>query len=210
MKIAILGTGFVGKALGRRMGQLGHEVVFGSRTPDSEAAQAIVAENPERLSVATQADAANQCETIIFAVPWPVAEETIRAAGDLNGKTLIDCTNPLNERFDDIELGYTESAAERIAEWAVGAHVVKAFNTVGARTMDDPNFDGQSASVFYCGDDASAMETTRALLEILGFDAIDSGNLRAARYLEPMAMLCIQLAVHKKVEGECALRILRR
>ncbi|MEZ6087888.1 MAG: NADPH-dependent F420 reductase [Pirellulaceae bacterium] len=210
MKIAVLGAGNVGGVLGRRLALLGHDIWFGSRSPQGERIQNLIAENPQAHQAGTLSDAAAQGDVVIFAAPWPAAEDVLQAAGDLSGKILIDCTNPLNETFDDITLGYTESAAEQIADWAAGAHVVKAFNTVSVKTMENPIYDGQPATMFYCGDSVEAKATVQQLIEQLGFEPIDAGNLRTARYLEPMAMLYIQLAVHQKLGSHCALKMLRR
>lgn len=184
--------------------------MFGSRLPQSERVQQLIEENPRAHAAQTIAEAARQCDTLIFAAPWPAARDAIVAAGDLTGKTVIDCTNPLNETFDGITLGHTESAAEKIAHWAVGAHVVKAFNTASLATMEDPNFDGQRATMFYCGDNSDAKRTAGSLIDQLGFEAIDAGDLQSARYLEPMAMLYIQLAIHQKMGSQFALKMLRR
>ncbi|QDS90279.1 NADP oxidoreductase coenzyme F420-dependent [Rosistilla oblonga] len=210
MDIAVLGTGNVGATLGRRLAGLGHNIVFGSRLPQSERVQQLIEENPHAHAAETIAEAARQCDTILFAAPWTAARETLTNAGDLTGKTLIDCTNPLNETFDGITLGHTESAAEKIAHWAAGAHVVKAFNTASLATMENPDFDGQRATMFYCGDDITAKATAGTLIDELGFEAIDAGDLQSARYLEPMAMLYIQLAIHQKMGSQFALKMLRR
>lgn len=210
MEIAVFGTGSVGSTLGRRLALVGHQVTFGSRAPQSDRVQALVQENQNAHTATDLPSAAAAADVIVLAAPWPAVEEVLESAGDLTGKVLIDCTNPLNETFDGLELGYHESAAERIAEWAPGARVVKAFNTVSVSTMSEPAYDGVRASLFYCGDDPRAKQTTARLIEQLGMEPVDCGPLQNARYLEPMAMLYIHLAVHEGWGGNCALKMLTR
>jgi predicted dinucleotide-binding enzyme len=131
-------------------------------------------------------------------------------AGDLTGKVIVDCTNPLNDRFDGLTLGFDTSAAEQIAEWTPGAMVVKAFNTVSVATMEQPLYGEHKATLFFCGDNPSAKQRVHDLIEAMGMEPIDSGALSHARYLEPMAMLYIHLAIHQRMGGNCALKMLRR
>src|SRR5205807_8171099 len=116
-------------------------------------------------------------DAVLFAVPWPAARETLTQLGDLKGRTLIDCTNPLLSDMSGIELGHVISAGEQIAMWAPGANVVKAFNTASVKVMLNPQFGDQRATMFYCGDDAAAKLIVRQLVEDIGFDPIDAGSL---------------------------------
>src|SRR5690349_10154737 len=127
MQIAILGTGGVGAALGSRWATAGHVVTFGSRAPDSEKVQQLMAKCGANASAKPPREAIAAAEAILFAVPWPAARETLVQLGDLTGSTLIDCTNPLLSDLSGIELGHVISAGEQIAAWAPGANVVKAF-----------------------------------------------------------------------------------
>jgi hypothetical protein len=156
------------------------------------------------------AQAAGSAGVIVLATPWPNAQEVIDSLGDISGKLLIDCTNPLNSDMTGLELGHTISAAEQIADWAPGAYVVKAFNNVSAATMVDPVFADQTATMFYCGDHREPKRTVHELACALGLDAVDAGPLRVARLLEPMAMLYIQLAVHEGWGSDCAFKIMKR
>jgi 8-hydroxy-5-deazaflavin:NADPH oxidoreductase len=209
-KIGILGTGNVGATLGKRLLLAGKTVVFGSRATPSVAAKNLLDTFGDCCQVTTIADAARQADTLILAAPWRVSQQVIETAGKLAGKTLIDCTNPLTDRFDGLTLGFDSSAAEQIALWAPDAHVVKAFNTVSVATMDNPVYDGKPATLFYCGDDAAAKQVTHRLVEAVGLEPIDAGPLQNARYLEPLAMLYIHLAVHQRMGGNTALRMMRR
>ena len=91
-------------------------------------------------------------------------------------------------------IGHTTSAAEEIAGWAKGARVVKAFNTTGWQNMADPRYGAQALSMLVCGDDAEARKVAADLARQLGFDPVEVGPLRSARYLEAAAMLWIDMA----------------
>jgi hypothetical protein len=155
-------------------------------------------------------DAISGTEVILFAVPWPVARESLIQLGDLTGRTLIDCTNPLLSDMSGIELGHVISAGEQIAAWAPGAKVVKAFNCASVKVMLDPKFGDHRATMFYCGDDAAAKLSVRQLIEDIGFDPVDAGSLTSSRYLEPLAMLYIHLAFRQGFGSNCAFKIMKR
>jgi predicted dinucleotide-binding enzyme len=210
MKIAVLGTGGVGAALGTRWAAAGHTVIFGSRTPESEKCIQLVAKSGNCAVVKPLREAISGADAILFAVPWPAARETLVALGDLAGRVLIDCTNPLLSDMSGIELGHVISAGEQIAAWAPGAKVVKAFNTASVKVMLDPQFGEHRATMFYCGDDAAAKLAVRQLIEDLGFDPVDAGALTCSRYLEPLAMLYIHLAFRQGLGSNCAFKIMRR
>jgi NADPH-dependent F420 reductase len=210
LKIAVLGTGRVGGTLGRRWAEAGHQVIFGSRYPDDEKVKKLIGDSRGNATATDHRTAAEQSEVIVYAAPWPVAQQLIGSLGSLAGKVLVDCTNPLNSDFSGLDVGYTTSAAEKIADWAVGARVVKAFNNVSSAIMANPVFGDQRATMFYCGDDAEAKLTVRQLAAELNFDPVDAGPLRIARYIEPFAMLYIQLAVKEGWGSHCAFKIMKR
>jgi hypothetical protein len=103
------------------------------------------------------AEAAKYSEVIVLSVPWTQAIDALKSAGSINGKVLIDCTNPLKPDMSGLAVGHTTSAAEEVAKAAPGAKVVKAFNTTFAALMRSPSrtFGSQKATGFYCGDDSS-------------------------------------------------------
>src|SRR5436190_13434185 len=210
MHIAILGTGGVGAALGTRWAAAGHAVTFGSRTPESEKVQQLIAKSGSSASAKPPREAIAAADAILFAVPWPAARETLLQLGDLTGRTLIDCTNPLLSDMSGIELGHIISAGEQIAAWVPGAKVVKAFNTASVKVMLNPQFGEHRATMFYCGDDAAAKSAVRQLIEDVGFDPVDAGSLSSSRYLEPLAMLYIHLAFRQGLGSNCAFKIMRR
>jgi NADPH-dependent F420 reductase len=210
MNIAVIGSGWVGGTLGKRWAQKGHQVVFGSRDPASEKVQAVLAEAGENASATSIAEAAQGADVVLLATPWNAAEETLQLAGNLEGKVLVDCINPLNDSFSGLDLGFTESATEHVSKWSPGARVVKAFNTLSAASMADPIYGEQKATAFYCGDDAEAKKTVHQLAEELDMEPVDAGPMENARYLEPLAMLYIHLAVREKWGSNCAFKILTR
>ena len=191
MKIAIIGAGNVGGALGTLWAAKGHEIVFGVRDPKSTKIAALVTSAKARA--AGVAEAAAAAEIVVLATPWPATEEAIRAAGSLSGKIVIDCVNPLRPDLSGLAIGTDTSAAEQIAGWAKGAKLVMAFNTIGADNFANPRFGAETASMFIAGDDAPAKATVGTLAAELGFDVVDTGPLVAARWLEPLAMLWIHL-----------------
>jgi hypothetical protein len=203
MKIGVIGTGNVGSALGNRFAALGHEVIFGSRQPESEDANSL------NGKIVSPREAAQSAEAVLLAVPWP-AKPAIDSLGDLTGKIVIDATNPLPPDLSGLVIGTTTSAAEQIAGWAPGAKVVKAFNTVGANIMANPKFADGAPVLFYCGDDGEAKKLVHQLAAKLGFDARDAGPLNQARLLEPFALLWISLAFTPGYGREIAFKFMRR
>jgi len=200
MNIAVLGAGHVGSTLGNKLSQAGHHVRYGVPDPTKY----------RHLRAVSVQEAAGASEVVLLAVPWPAAERAIRAAGDLTGKIVVDCTNPLKPDLSGLALGYSDSAAECIARWAAGAKVCKAFNTTGADNMANPTFGDRTAAMFVCGDDPAAKQVVLAMTKAIGFEAVDAGPLAAARLLEPLAMLWIHLAYGMKLGPGFAFGLLRR
>lgn len=210
MKIAVLGTGSVGGTLGRRWAQAGHQVVFGSRHPGSVKVQTLLAESGPNACVAGLQEAVDASDVVLLAMPWDVMESTLKSLRNLSGKVLIDCINPLNETFTGLTHGHDTSAAELVASWVPDAHVVKAFNSVSARVMNDADFGNYKATLFYCGNDTAAKAVVHQLADELGFEPVDAGPLHNARYIEPLAMLYIHLAVRGGWGSHTAFKMLKR
>jgi predicted dinucleotide-binding enzyme len=209
MKIAVVGAGNVGGALGRLWSDKGHEVRFAVPDANSPKVKQLLESIRSRAQAASNDEAAQASEVVVLAVPWPAAEKAIRDCGDLRSKVLIDCTNPLRADLSGLVLGHTTSAAEQVAAWS-GAKVVKAFNTLGAGLYGQAEFDGSRADGFYCGDDATAKATAKGLISDIGLSPVDVGPLRNARLLEPMAMLWIDLAINQGWGARHAFKLLRR
>jgi len=198
MKIAILGGGNVGTALGDGWSAAGHEVMYGSRSPEKEAGK--------QRKFDTISGAIRASEVVALAVPWDAVGDVLRN-NDLSGKILIDCTNPISPGFE-LAVGCTSSGGEEVAKLAKGARVVKAFNTTGFGNMREPRYGTTRLTMFYAGDDAAAKVAVRELIGNLGFDPVDAGPLKIARYLEPMAMLWINLSM--KLGRDIAFQLIQR
>ncbi|WP_083637054.1 NADPH-dependent F420 reductase [Leptolyngbya sp. 'hensonii'] len=214
MSIGIIGSGSVGGTLGKILAQKGYTVIFGVRDPQSSKVQELIAATGGKVQAATVREAAEQAEIVILTTPWEATQDAIAAAGDLTGKILVDCTNPIAMGMaglsQGLTIGHSTSAAEEIAKWAPGARVVKAFNNIGANVLENLTFGSQRATAFICGDDLSAKEQVMGLAEAIGFEAIDAGGLTIARLLEPLAMLWIHMAMFQGMGREFAINLVRR
>src|SRR5579859_485043 len=134
-----------------RWAKVGHEILFGTRDPQSEEMRQLVSKAGVKSTAATLPDAAKQGEVLLLATPWTATQQIIASLGDLNGKILIDATNPVLPDLSGLTHGNTTSGGEQVAGWARGAKVMKAFNTVGANVMADSSFAGSRPVMFYCG-----------------------------------------------------------
>jgi predicted dinucleotide-binding enzyme len=210
MKIGILGAGNVGGTLGLGWARKGHDVIFGVPRPGDAKTQQLLKTIGSNGRAGTVAEAAAASEVIVLATPWPATQEAIKSAGNLAGKIVVDCTNPLKSDLSGLVLGLTTSAAEQVAQWATGAKAFKAFNQVGFNIMANPVFDGRRAIIFVCGDDDAHKPAVLKLATDIGFEAIDAGNLAVARLLEPLAMLWIHLAFKGGLGREFAFGLLKR
>jgi NADPH-dependent F420 reductase len=210
MKIAVIGAGNVGGTLAEAWAKKGHDIFFGVRHPKDDKTRQLLQSIGSKAQAGTVAEAAAFGQIIVLATPWHGTEAAIRAAGDLRGKTVIDCTNPLKPDVSGLEVGFTISGAERVAEWAKGAKVFKAFNTTGSNNMADPVINGIRTVMFVCGDDEAAKRTVMQLVTDIGFDAVDAGQLAQARLLEPWAMLWISLAFRGGMGRDFGFALLRR
>jgi predicted dinucleotide-binding enzyme len=193
MSISIIGAGNVGMALGKAFTSRGEAVVFGVPEPDKYA-QA-VADLGGMATVGLVENAIEASALVILAVPYAAAVSLAQARADWKGKILVDATNPLAAGLAGLSVGTTTSGAETIAHAANGARVVKAFNTTGAENMADTHYAKGTPFMPVCGDDAEARARVVALATLIGFDAVDCGDLSVARYLEPFAMTWIHMAI---------------
>jgi hypothetical protein len=189
MKIGILGAGNVGGSLGKLWAATGHDVLFGTRDPQSEKVQKLLAETGGKAGAGSIAEAASFGEVVVLSIGWPAAGAALETAGNLTGKIIIDTTN----RFAPSGKS-TGSAGEDVARLAPGAQVVKAFNTLGTNRYAAPRFGSQTASMFICGDNPAAKTTVATLTEELGFEVVDCGPLSNTGLLEAMGQLWVYLA----------------
>lgn len=198
MNVAIIGAGQVGSALGRSWAKAGHQIIYGVRNPHGGKTQPPTFEG---VSVQLIPDAVRAGDIVVLATPWKAVPEVITFMGDLQGKVVIDCTNPLSLNAEgslSLEIGSTTSGAEEIQRLMPAARVVKAFNTYGWENFENPSYPGHGdlrPVMFHCGDDEEAKEQVAALAQDLGFEPVDAGGLGMARSLEPLALLWIRLAV---------------
>jgi predicted dinucleotide-binding enzyme len=209
MKIAVIGAGNVGRALGTGWTKAGHSIIFGVRDinkPDLKALCARIGATAE-----SPGDAVREGDVVVLALPWNVAENAVKLLGDLKGKVVIDCMNPLTMKDGalGLERGYTTSGGETVASWLPGAKVVKTFNQVGAEMMMAGTRFETRPVMFLAGDDDSAKSTVARLVSELGFEALDAGLLKQARILEPFAMVWINQALIRGLGRNWAFGVIR-
>jgi predicted dinucleotide-binding enzyme len=208
MKIAVIGMGKVGGVLGGRWAEAGHEVTFGVRDPGDQDKQGRA--RAAGASLASVWQAAADAGVVLLAVPWRAAPAALKEAGDLAGKVLLDCTNPLTPDFFGLVVGATDSAGEQVARLAPGAKVVKVFNTNGAANMANPDYGASKVTMLYAGDDEAAKRVAARLAADLGFEPIELGPLWASRLLEPLAVTWIVLSRRRGLGVDFALNVVRR
>ncbi len=192
-KIAMIGKGNVGTALAEGLRRAGNEVRFGSRDPK---------EPPRDVSV--------WADVVILAIPWSAHADVAKAAGSaLDGKIVVDVSNIMTPSYD-LALGFTTSGAEELQKLMPRAKVVKAFNTVFAKHMSTGKLQGERLTVLVAGDDAASKDIVRKLAEGIGFDSVDAGPLKSARYLEPLGMLNITLGFGLKMGTDIGFRLVKK
>lgn len=210
MRVAIIGASQVGGALAGAWTRAGYSLILGTRDPiDRKLAPLLATTGGPAMAPPAAAAAA---ELVVLAVPWSAAEAACRSLGDLGGKVLVDCTNPLTFRDGRLALerGFTTSGGEAVAGWARGARVVKTLNTVGAELMADGSGLPLPPLMFMAGDDPAAKAVVAPLLTDLGFEPRDAGPLTSARLLEPLAMLGIDQALARGAGRNWAFAASRR
>lgn len=192
MKITVIGAGNMGSAFVSQLVRAGHEVSVTARS--REKASQVATAHPGATAVAVSG-AAIGADAVIVATGYADAVSALQAVGDLEGKVVIDITNPLTPDYMGLTIGHSTSAAEEIAKAVPGAEVVKAFNTVFAQVLaEGPDFgSGRRVEVFVASDSDRAKQTAMAIAESIGFAVVDAGGLRNARYLEPLAGFNIYL-----------------
>jgi predicted dinucleotide-binding enzyme/predicted ester cyclase len=207
MNIGIIGSGPMGAGLGRLWAKHGHHLMFSySRTP--EKLQHLVFEIGSRARAGTPQDAVRFANVLLLAVPWEQVKDALLATGPLKGKTLISCVNPFGPR--GLEVGLTTSAAEEISRFAPDAAVVEAFNTIFATILNSKAhlFGSNTPTVFYCGDNHDAKSLAAELIRDAGLQPADAGPLENARYIEPVAMLMMELGQSHRKGSDIALRLM--
>ena len=204
MRIAVIGAGNVGGSLGRGWSKRGHQVRYGVPNPADA--------KYRDLPAATPAVAAADADAIVLATPWPATEAAVRGLGDLSGRLVIDCTNPLGMGADGLGLvvGHSISGGELIAQWGAPAAVFKTFNTTGFNNMADLSGYSVTPVMFVAGDDSARKPAVLDLVRDIGFEAIDAGPLQIARLLEPFGMLWIDQALNRGAGRDFAFAVVRK
>jgi predicted dinucleotide-binding enzyme len=207
MRIAIIGAGNVGTAVGKAWAAAGHAVVYGVRNPADPKHAAL-----GKANVTTPPEAAAGAEIVVLSTPWNATIETARSLGNLAGKIVLDCTNPLAMGADGLNLafGHTTSAGEQVAEAIPGAAVFKTLNQTGSDNMAAAKSFPTAPAMFVAGDDAAKKPVVMGLLRDLGFEGLDAGPLRNSRLLEAYAMLWIDQAMKRGGGRNFAFAIARR
>jgi len=192
MKVLVIGAGNMGSAFVQRLRAAGHEVSVTAKS--GEKAAGLARQFPGVRAVSPDNAAADQ-DLVVLATGFGDAIKALQSVGSVDGKTVIDITNPLTADYMGLTIGHDTSAAEEIAGAVPGANIVKAFNTVFAQVLAaSADFgNGQTVTVFAASDSATAKQSVIELAKGLGFQTIDAGGLKNARYLEPLAGLNIYL-----------------
>ncbi|HYY48835.1 MAG TPA: NAD(P)-binding domain-containing protein [Thermoplasmata archaeon] len=194
MQVGILGSGDVGRALGRGFAVRGHDVMIGSRRPKSDELTKWLKQVKGKASTGSFEEAATHGEVVVLATLGTAVEEVLRLAGpsSLKGKVVIDVTNPLGEEDLVPWVGMTDSLGERVQRSLPDARVVKVFNTVPNTQMVDPKFAGGVPEMLIAGNDAAAKKTVVGLLKEFGWPgAIDIGGIEGSRWLEAIVPLWV-------------------
>jgi len=197
MRVGILGTGDVGRTLGKAFVTLGHEAKLGAREATNEKAAAWVKETGPKASQGTFADAAGFGDIVVLATHGEANDAVIKSIPPerLEGKVLIDTTNPLDfskGRPPRLLVGQTDSGGEQVQRAAPKAHVVKCWNIVGHTSMFRPEYAGGAPDMLICGDDAEAKQQVTQILHDFGWSEVtDFGGIEASRYLEPLCIVWV-------------------
>jgi predicted dinucleotide-binding enzyme len=200
MHVGVLGSGDVGKTLGRGFLALGHQVMLGSREPGNPKVAAWAKEAGAGASHGTFAQAAQFGEIVVLATLGVATEDAIRLAGPekFRGKLVLDATNPLDFSKGAppaLVGGVGDSGGEKHQRLLPTAQVVKVFNTVGNALMVRPELPGGPPSMFICGDDAPAKTRVGEICRDFGWDVVDVGRMNVAHYLEAMCMVWVHVGV---------------
>jgi 8-hydroxy-5-deazaflavin:NADPH oxidoreductase len=211
MRIGILGSGLMGAKLGAIFARAGHEVTF-SYARSEEKLKRLARKAGAKARAGTPREAAQDADAVLLAVHWLRFDDVLAQAGDLSGKVVITCSMPMNEDNSELVVAHTSSGAEELAKRIPGARVVAAFGTVPSEVffgVYEARRRAKPPSLVYCGDDRKGKNVAAKLIRDVGFDPVDAGPLRVARYTEPFTMLIAQLAYETKGGPELAYRFER-
>lgn len=202
MRIAIIGAGRVGRALGTRWTAVGHDVVYGVRDPADPKVGDLTA-------LATPQVAVDGADVVLIALPWAATQEVVSGL-DVGDAVVLDATNPLAVNARELVANPSLAGAELVRDWMGGARVVKAFNTTGSGNMANSDYGAQRPMMPVAGDDDAAKAVAIELANEIGFAGVDTGPLSGARDLEHLAMLWIRMAYPLGNGPDIAFALLRR
>ena len=211
MRIGILGAGLMGSKLGTIFARAGHEVVF-SYSRDPRKLEKLARAAGGKAKAGTPREAVDKAGAVLLAVNWWNLDDVLKQAGSLAGKVLITCSMPMNEDNSGLVIANTSSGAEALQRKIPKAKVVQAFNTVPSEVffgVFEAKGKREPPSLFCCGDDAGAKKVAAGLIRDVGFDPVDAGALKLARYMEPFVLLIAELAYNGRGGPELAYRIER-
>jgi predicted dinucleotide-binding enzyme len=208
MRVGILGSGLMGGKLGTIFARAGHEVVF-SYARSEQKLKVLARDAKGKARAGTPREAAQEADAVLLAVHWSRIKDVLNQTGDLSGKVIVTCSLPMNDDNTELVVAHTSSGAEELAKMIPKARVVAAFNTVPSEVLFgvyEAKSKASRPSLLYCGDDESGKGVAAGLIRDVGFDPVDAGPLRIARYTEPFALLVAQLAYEGKGGPELAYR----
>ena len=208
MRIGILGSGLMGGKLGTLFARAGHDVVF-SYARSERKLKRLAREAKGNARAGTAAEAARESNVLLLAVHWSRVDDVLKQAGSLSGKVIVSCSLPMNASDTGLAIAHTSSGAEALAKKVRKARIVSAFGTVPSEVLFGvfkARRRKNRPSLVYCSDHADAKKVAATLIRDLGFDPVDAGPLRIARYLEPFTLLVAQLAYEGNAGPDLAYR----
>jgi predicted dinucleotide-binding enzyme len=202
----------MGGKLGTILARAGHEVVF-SYSRSERKLKRLAREALGDARAGTPREAARNADALLLAVHWSRVDDVLKQAGGLSGKVIVTCSLPMNADDTKLVIAHTSSGAEALAKKVRKADVVSAFSSVPSEVLFDV-FDAKRRtrrrpSLIYCGDDQEPKDVAASLIRDVGFEPVDAGPLRIARYLEPFSLAMAQLAYEGDEGPEIAYRIER-
>jgi len=211
MRVGILGSGLMGSKLGTIWTRAGHAVVF-SYARSKQKLEKLAREARGNARAGTPDEAAREADALLLAVHWSRVDDVLKQAGDVSGKVIVNCSLPMNPDDTDLVIAHTSSGSEALAQKVPKARIVSAFNTVPSEVLFgvfEARRKATKPSLVYCGDDARSKKIAAQLIQDVGFDPVDAGPLRVARYTEPFTLLIAQLAYEGDEGPELAYRFVR-
>jgi hypothetical protein len=201
----------MGGKLGTLFARAGHEVVF-SYARSEQKLKRLARDAKGKVRSGTPREAAQEGDAVLLAVHWSRIEDVLSQTGDLSGKVIVTCSLLMNDENTELVVAHASSGTEELAKMIPKARVVAAFNTVPSEVLFsvyEAKRKASRPSLVYCGNDESGKGVAAELIRDVGFDPVDAGPLRIARYIEPFALLVAQLAYEGKGDPELAYRFER-